>query len=101
MGVSFPPKCAGNCAELVEALLRKDPADRLPMKPGKTENLRNHKFFSGLEWDSMSVQQLEAPYVPVVKAPSDSSNFNARKEDMPPQIHYKDDGSGWDANFAS
>merc|ERR1711862_752563 len=38
--VSFPPKCIGPCADLVKSLLKKDPADRLPMRPGKTQNLK-------------------------------------------------------------
>merc|ERR1711957_764269 len=99
--VSFPAKCAGPSADLVKALLKKDPAERLPMKPGRTQNIKSHKFFSGFDWEKMFNQQLEAPYKPVVKSATDGANFSASKEDMPPQIHYKDDGTGWDANFAS
>merc|ERR1712032_842465 len=98
--VSFPPKCTGACADLVKALLRKDPADRLPMKPGKTNNVKTHKFYAGFGWTKMFEQTLPAPYKPCVKNTTDIENFSARKEDMPPQLHYSDDGSGWDADFA-
>jgi hypothetical protein len=46
-------------------------------------------------------QSLTAPYVPPVKDKTDSSNFSARKEDMPPSMDYIDDGTGWDADFAT
>ena len=44
---------------------------------------------------------MSPPYKPVVKSPKDAANFNARKEDMPPQIPYKDPKTGWDKDFAT
>jgi len=44
---------------------------------------------------------IEPPYKPVVKNKKDIANFSARKEDMPRQIEFKDDGSGWDKEFAT
>jgi len=99
--VSFPPRCSGPIADLVKSLLKRDPADRLPMKPGKVQNLRKHKWFATFSWEQMESQTMDAPYKPAVKSMSDLANFNARKEDMPPQIHYQDDGTGWDKDFAS
>merc|ERR1711957_81398 len=99
--VNFPPKCAGTCADVVKALLKKDPTDRLPVRPGKTKNLKNHKFYNGFDWDSKLTQRLEAPYKPKVNSNTDIANFSARAEDRPPQLHYTDDGSGWDKDFAS
>jgi len=99
--VSFPPRCNGPVADLVKALLQRDPADRLPMKASKVQNLRKHKWFATFSWNQMENQTLEPPYKPAVKSTADLANFNARKEDMPPQIHYQDDGSGWDKDFAS
>jgi cGMP-dependent protein kinase len=99
--VSFPPRCQGAVADLVRATLKKDPADRLPMRPGKTRNVKQHKWYSGFSWDDFATCAMEPPYKPEVKSASDIANFSASKEDMPPQIHYSDDGSGWDADFAS
>merc|ERR1712048_176317 len=93
--VSFPPRCHGPVADLVKALLQRDPADRLPMKAGKVQNLKKHKWFATFSWSQMEDQTMEPPYKPAVKSASDLANFNANKEDMPPQIHYQDDGSGW------
>jgi serine/threonine protein kinase len=99
--VQFPPKCQGPVGELVKALLKKEPSERLPMRPGGVKNLKEHKWYSGFDWESFTKLTMEAPYKPVVKSKKDIANFSARKEDMPRQIEYKDDGSGWDKAFAT
>lgn len=97
--VPFPPKCQGPVGELVKALLKKEPSERLPMRPGGVKNIREHKWYSGFEWEALKNSTMEAPYKPVVKSKKDIANFCARKEDMPRQIEYKDDGTGWDKEF--
>merc|ERR1719389_382278 len=93
--VAFPPKLKGACEDLVKNLCAKDPSERLPVKKGGIENIKKHAWYSGFDWDAMRDGTLEAPYKPIVKSKKDIKNFNARKEDMPPQVRYKDDGTGW------
>jgi cGMP-dependent protein kinase len=99
--VPFPPKCQGHVGELVKALLKKEPSERLPMQPDGKNKTRSHKWYAGHDWEKHSQQELEAPYKPVVKSKKDIANFSARKEDMPRQIEYKDDSTGWDKDFAT
>jgi len=99
--INFPAKCKGNCEDLVKNLCKKEPTDRLPMKKGGIANVQKHKWFAGFDWAAMQTRTLEAPYKPKVKSKKDIANFSARKEDMPPQMKYKDDGSGWDKDFAT
>lgn len=99
--VPFPPKCQGPVGDLIKAFLKKEPSERLPMRPGGTKNVKDHKWYGGFDWDQMMAVALEAPYKPVVKSKKDIANFSARKEDMPRQIEYKDDGTGWDKDFAT
>merc|ERR1719277_1361873 len=44
--VNFPPKCQGECGDLIKALLKKEPEQRAPVRPGGVDNLRSHKWFS-------------------------------------------------------
>eukprot|EP00931_Biecheleriopsis_adriatica_P107061 TRINITY_DN8139_c0_g1_i1.p1 TRINITY_DN8139_c0_g1~~TRINITY_DN8139_c0_g1_i1.p1 ORF type:complete len:787 (-),score=197.12 TRINITY_DN8139_c0_g1_i1:150-2510(-) len=100
--IPMPPKCQGPVGDLIKAVLRKEPSERLPMRPGGIKNLKEHRWFiTDLNWDAMASQKVEPPYKPVVKSKRDIANFVARKEDMPQHLEYKDDGSGWDKDFAS
>jgi len=100
--VSFPTTCQGPAQDLVKALLTKDPSERLPMRPpGFVKNLKTHEWYKGFDWDAMMRQELTPPYKPQVRGKKDIANFHARREDMPQHMEFKDDGSGWDAEFAS
>jgi len=99
--VPFPVKCQGSVGELIKGLLKKEPSERLPMRPGGTRNLKETKWYADFDWGAMENGMLEAPYKPTVKSKKDIANFSARPQDMPKQIPYKDDGSGWDKDFAS
>merc|ERR1719460_727612 len=90
--VSFPAKLKGTCEDLVKGLCKKEPSDRLPMLPGGGMKLRQHAWYKGFDWEKMKEAKLDPPYKPVVKSQKDIANFTARKEDMPRQIEYKDDG---------
>jgi len=99
--VTFPKKCPGDCEAFVKALCHHNPAERLPMKKGGTKNLKTHAWFKKFQWDDMEALKLSPPYKPAVKSSKDIANFSARKEDMPPQVPYKDPKTGWDKDFAT
>mmetsp|Transcript_141388 Transcript_141388/g.439422 ORF Transcript_141388/g.439422 Transcript_141388/m.439422 type:complete len:775 (-) Transcript_141388:36-2360(-) len=99
--VSFPKKCKGSAEPLIKGLCNTQPSERLPMKKGDIKNIKDHAWFTGFDWDAMFNFKMPAPYKPVVKSKKDAANFNARKEDMPPTMAYKDDKTGWDKDFAT
>ncbi|CAE7190112.1 Prkg1 [Symbiodinium necroappetens] len=99
--VGFPPRCRGRCEDLIKNLCQKDPSERLPMRSGGIENIKKHIWYEGFDWQSFESLKMETPYKPEVKSKTDIANFSARDADRPPQVKYKDDGSGWDASFAT
>jgi len=87
------------CVALVKALLVHEPNERLPLLPGGIANVKNHAWYNGFSWQDMWDLSLTAPYLPQIKSMTDISNFKAKESDMPPQIPYKDPGTGWDSEF--
>lgn len=98
---TFPAKIKGPCEDLVKNLCNKTPNERLPMKKGGVQNIMKHPWYGSFDWQAMKNLTLDAPYKPVIKSKTDSKNFSASPADKPPQIPYKDDGSGWDKDFAT
>lgn len=98
---TFPPKCQGTVGDLIKQLLKKEPSERLPMRPGGIKNMKSHRWFSDLDWAVMSSQRTDPPYRPIVKNKRDMSNFAARKDDAPQAVEYKSEGDEWDRDFAT
>merc|ERR1712032_1005109 len=81
--VQFHPKCQGLVGDLIKVLLKREPSERLPMRPGGIKNLKEHEFYHDFDWMSLENGTMQAPYQPTVKSAKDIANFFARKEDMP------------------
>mmetsp|Transcript_95714 Transcript_95714/g.247454 ORF Transcript_95714/g.247454 Transcript_95714/m.247454 type:complete len:816 (+) Transcript_95714:55-2502(+) len=101
--VQFPAKCHGPVGELIRALLQKEPSERLAMRPGGVQNIKDHAWYKAaqFDWKAMADLTLDPPYKPMVKSKKDIANFSARKEDMPTPLPYTDTGSDWDKAFAT
>ena len=94
-------KSSESCSNLVLELMKRDPSERLPMKPGGIKNVMNHKWFAEMDWGLMKELKLPPPYVPVVENNRDLQNFSACEDKAPDQLDYSDPGTGWDKDFAT
>lgn len=79
---TFPPDDPDHrVSETAKDLMKKlicAPEDRL----GKNglEDFRSHPWFDGIDWETL--QDGKSPYVPDVKSPTDTSNFDVDDSDM-------------------
>jgi cGMP-dependent protein kinase len=97
--LAFPSWCNdAKVKESVKLLLEKEPTKRIGSLKGAAKDIKALRFFNGIEWDALRAKKLPAPWVPKVKDPLDTSNFDPYDEEDDVQP-YRDDGSGWDAEF--
>jgi CRP-like cAMP-binding protein/tRNA A-37 threonylcarbamoyl transferase component Bud32 len=99
--VRFPPKTQGPLENLIKGLCETKPASRLTMKKGGIDNIKNHDWFKDFKWEALADGSMPPPFKPEVKGRDAIKQLSWSAEDMPPQLPYTDDGSGWDKDFAS
>jgi len=73
----FPEDCnlSPEAMDLIEKLLC-DQSVRLGRKG--VEEIKRHRFFDGIDWDG--IRQSKAPFVPILKSPTDTSYFEELEE---------------------
>lgn len=99
-GVTFPEVCGDHVKSLISGLLQVDPSDRLPMKIGKSQNLKNHAWYGSFDWQALEDQSMEPPYVPKVDWQALTSRKMPR-DNMLMEGTYIPDKAAWDAGFAT
>lgn len=84
----FPKFFDRNAKNLVKRLLTPDLAKRYGNLKNGVADIKEHKWFVGFDWNELLRKSLSPPYKPVVKAPDDTSNFEAYPEssDQPPPV---------------
>ena len=94
--VHFPPHLSKNAVNLVQKLCKAIPTDRLGAQRNGIQDIRNHKWFQGLDWNKLKNQKLKAPYVPKLNSNVDTKHFEKfrKDDDVPP-----DELSGFDTSF--
>ena len=84
--------------DVINKLLTQKVTSRLGCKRGGVDDIKNHKWFRGVDWSALEAKRIGAPWVPPLKNPFDASHFDPYDEDDEVEP-YTDDGSGWDADF--
>jgi len=97
--IQFPSKCDGASEEIIKAILKSEPSERLPMRAGGVNNLKQHRWYQDFDWDGLVSRALTPPYLPAVRSHTDLKNFSHVKAQKANHLEWKDDGSGWDKDF--
>lgn len=94
--VGVPSIVVKNASNLIKKLLRVNPSERLGYQRNGIQDIRDHKWFSGFNWQALQRLALPAPIVPTVRHQLDTRNFERYPpdRDIPP-----DEFSGWDIEF--
>jgi len=86
--IVFPKYFDKNGRTLVKRLLTHDLGKRYGNLRAGVEDIKQHRWFSGLNWDDLLDKKLTAPYLPTVRGPDDTSNFEEYPEStsQPPSV---------------
>ena len=94
--VAFP-KISRKAESLIKSLCRHDPAERIGYQRNGVNDIRKHRWFQGFDWDGLRAQKIEAPFIPEIRNPFDTTYFEKLAEEDPNKI--PNETSGWDADF--
>ncbi|KAI7857839.1 kinase-like domain-containing protein, partial [Circinella umbellata] len=79
--LEFPPDTDFETAEFLSALLERDP--RLRLGYHGVDEIKQHMYFSGIDWEDVYHRRLIPPYVPDLRSSLDFSNFDPSFLEMP------------------
>ena len=82
----------------MKRLLSREVQTRLGNLKGGTDDIKQHKWFHGFDFDALLKRQMKAPWVPKVKSVTDTSNFDPYGADDHVDNGYVDRGN-WDKDF--
>jgi serine/threonine protein kinase len=91
--IVFPKLFDKNAKGLVKKLLTADLGKRYGNLKNGVEDIKQHKWFKEVNWGDLLEKKLAAPFKPIVKGDSDTSNFDdyPDSEEMAPVVQNAQD----------
>ncbi|KAJ3607132.1 hypothetical protein NHX12_026646 [Muraenolepis orangiensis] len=80
--LQLKPNISNAARHLLEGLLQKDRTKRLGCTDDFTE-IKNHMFFSPINWEELNAKKLTPPFNPNVSGPNDLQHFDPEFTDEP------------------
>ena len=81
--VQYPDRLSDNAKDLIQKLLVIDPSKRLGSGPNGIENIKNHKFFNGVNWKDIEMKKIKPPFIPKLKNDTDLRYFDTMFTEEP------------------
>ncbi|XP_061639513.1 protein kinase C delta type-like isoform X1 [Phyllopteryx taeniolatus] len=82
----YPRWITKEAKKLLELLFERDPTRRL----GVVGDIRAQPFFKSINWSTLEKREVEPPFKPKVKSPSDCSNFDKEFLSEKPRLSHAD-----------
>ncbi|XP_023253640.1 serine/threonine-protein kinase N2-like isoform X1 [Seriola lalandi dorsalis] len=74
--VRYPRFLSPESVSLTQKLLQKNPEMRLGAGEDDASEIKRHRFFQGTDWNALLAKKVKPPFLPVIRAPQDVSNFD-------------------------
>eukprot|EP00951_Prasinocladus_malaysianus_P026908 scaffold240046_cov40-Prasinocladus_malaysianus.AAC.1 len=62
--VKFPPYVTAEAKDLILRLLERKPSKRIGMLSGRAQDIKDHPWFTGLDWDALEARKMPSPRIP-------------------------------------
>lgn len=82
--LQVPEDISQTALDLIVKLLNRDPSKRLGAGPGDAEEIKQHSFFKGINWEDVIERKLKPPKIQIKKIEKATGKF-AVFEDNDPQ----------------
>lgn len=84
--VRYPRFLSPESLSLIQKLLQKNPEMRLGAGEEDAAEIKRHKFFQSVDWEVLLDKRMKPPFVPVIKAAKDVSNFDQEFTSLKPVL---------------
>ncbi|KAJ3324793.1 hypothetical protein HDV06_006101 [Boothiomyces sp. JEL0866] len=78
--IVFPPHFHADARDLIKRFLTADLTNRLGNLSGGSDDVKNHRWFAGVNWEDVLERRIQAPIVPVWSGHGDPRNFEVYPE---------------------
>ena len=81
--VKYPHNLNKNAKDLIAKFLVINPNERLGSGPEGSEDIKNHPFFKGINWEDAYKRKIKPPFIPQLKDDTDLKYFDIMFTDEP------------------
>ena len=81
--IIYPSWMDENAKDLISKLLIIDPSKRIGNGVNKSDDIRNHPYFSDIDWNKAMKKELEPPFVPKLEDETDIKYFEKSLKESP------------------
>jgi serine/threonine protein kinase len=91
--VQYPNSMNKDAKDFIQKLLIINPSERLGSGPNGIEDIKNHPFFKGINWNDAEMQKIKPPFIPKLKSETDLRYFDTMFTEEPINSQQKKEGT--------
>jgi len=96
--VTFSYKISKKCEQIIKALCRLEPSERLGYQKEGINGIRNHRWYQGFDWKGFQEEKIASPIVPECRDYLAEGTL-AKAEGLQDDGQIPEEMSGWDKDF--
>lgn len=82
----YPIHMPRDSVSILQKLLTREPDQRLGSGPTDAQEVMSQPFFRNINWDDIYHKRVQPPFMPSIKNPTDTSNFDSEFTSVTPVL---------------